>query len=1309
MTKKRQMSNTSKKTTKATPNTFEKFKKNVSAFLEKILEDAPVYIVPVEKKGCKLLRVSQKRISDKIRYRQYFENNDINLKGVKIAIVDDATKYTSMLQKYREFFEEKGAIVSTYSFVGQKLLKTAERHQYDPNAIIFKYLDESTYQEYIIQQSQFLSADENFFDIDHFVIRIKLSSDRYEKLLTALNAIGEIEFTNDVYTPHNIEKVSLFNFNLPSAENLFPPGVTNGSLQKIRFAYNRESDNLTIAPLSFPIWDIEKTNACTLFRMVPFFLPYEMNDNSENDGIYFNICYAFHVHLLKVFLSKFASFSELQSFDIETQNITAYVGSKKVESIVASLKEYLLERQSETAISIEREKIVIPQHKKEPFHSVKEIMDELRKEYEELVHNANDDLRDIRYFLSYEEIISRFQGRANLMKWIDILCDRGVLVARNHESHGKYYRACRSGEADYDHNEEKSCALLPLAINACGNEEKIEQGDFFRINSMYLNKILANLVYDYPKDDYDFHAFFTKPYLFGPLTYLKDQLDNEVDIPLYEAEKISKYCTYDERKKEFVAINLKSQKKFRTKFFGQDDAVSYMEIAAYLQFLKIVRERAGTDDFLNAMAICRDETVFYRHVYFNIKTAYDGIKQARYTHINSRKELFLRDSATNINSAKNKLKYRQDEVINSLKKHSPTEPIYDNTQERILNSFVPFSEDKFVKNTIPLLHCIANIEHMITNLMLFDVSSYDLKYLKQFVKAYKKQHEIVILNFDYYLEVIDNHNKYDWNINDNFEKCKAAVEKTVDELFLCLQQRFGFLQNPSDKNYIMAQRRENRIYATNKASRYIRKNQLNSIAIIYYDFTGYKNIENQKTINVIATVQQLINLRVKEIDALSIFGATGSDERGALIFDSFTTAIKFVDKLWKLILSGELNQISLRMGCAYRNIPVGLDPDELIADALHDAANCSVIETNPYKPNRLLFSKKTQEQLGSYISFIKSIQVESVKQGSSETYYEYGDCVDNEQEEISSSHTDDSVKIGIITVLSDEHTAMRAMITDGKTVSFPGKGAGHQFYIGHIKSFGDGDKHIVALAQTTGDNNNKAAIRAAKLIEHFPNLKLILMVGIAGGTPLISECFIENDQGTIEKHVRLGDIVVSSSIVQYDYKKQYFAESTLKGENLPPSAEMVQAQKTLDGNMSFGKYPWLNYISDANNLLADNFRRPDSSTDILYDFDGKIIAHPIDDKRNSENPYIFSGKIASSNTVLKNPQKRDKLKKEHDVFAVEMEASGIADATWEAGIGYYVVRGISDYCDSHKNNKWHKYASLVAAAYARALIEKLSS
>jgi nucleoside phosphorylase len=46
-----------------------------------------------------------------------------------------------------------------------------------------------------------------------------------------------------------------------------------------------------------------------------------------------------------------------------------------------------------------------------------------------------------------------------------------------------------------------------------------------------------------------------------------------------------------------------------------------------------------------------------------------------------------------------------------------------------------------------------------------------------------------------------------------------------------------------------------------------------------------------------------------------------------------------------------------------------------------------------------------------------------------------------------------------------------------------------------------------------------------------------------------------------------------------------------------------------------------------------------------------------------------------------------------------MEAAGLMN-----NIPCLIIRGICDYCDSHKNDEWHNYAALVAAAYARELL-----
>jgi hypothetical protein len=83
------------------------------------------------------------------------------------------------------------------------------------------------------------------------------------------------------------------------------------------------------------------------------------------------------------------------------------------------------------------------------------------------------------------------------------------------------------------------------------------------------------------------------------------------------------------------------------------------------------------------------------------------------------------------------------------------------------------------------------------------------------------------------------------------------------------------------------------------------------------------------------------------------------------------------------------------------------------------------------------------------------------------------------------------------------------------------------------------------------------------------------------------------------------------------------------------------------------------------------------------------------------------GTIAAANIVLADPAKRNLLRDNYGVKAVEMEGSGIADACWLANSGYLVIRGTCDYCNSIKNDDWHNYAALIAAAFTRTVIEFL--
>jgi nucleoside phosphorylase/CheY-like chemotaxis protein len=289
--------------------------------------------------------------------------------------------------------------------------------------------------------------------------------------------------------------------------------------------------------------------------------------------------------------------------------------------------------------------------------------------------------------------------------------------------------------------------------------------------------------------------------------------------------------------------------------------------------------------------------------------------------------------------------------------------------------------------------------------------------------------------------------------------------------------------------------------------------------------------------------------------------------------------------------------------------------------------------------------------------------------------------------------------IGLITALEKEYAAIRIVFDNWREYHIPGRGTGRRYGLVDLPARNGGKHLLVVLLADMG--NNAAASRAALLLEHFPNVEGIIMVGIAGGIP---------NPKKPDDHVRLGDIVVSDrmGVIQYDFDKETPTEVVPRYPPRPPSPSLLEAVRLLNADeMTTGRRPWLKYIAHASPQLR--IARPPSKTDVLarsappY----RRISHPRDPKRIADEPRIFVGPVASANKLLKNPLKRDALRDKYNAKAVEMEGSGIADATWNHEVGYLVVRGVSDYCDLNKGDAWQDYAAIAAAAYARALLESI--
>lgn len=273
------------------------------------------------------------------------------------------------------------------------------------------------------------------------------------------------------------------------------------------------------------------------------------------------------------------------------------------------------------------------------------------------------------------------------------------------------------------------------------------------------------------------------------------------------------------------------------------------------------------------------------------------------------------------------------------------------------------------------------------------------------------------------------------------------------------------------------------------------------------------------------------------------------------------------------------------------------------------------------------------------------------------------------------------------------------------------------------------DHNVYNLGSISGQNivivsqwkpgNTAAATVIAQMRMTFPSIRFGLLVGIGGGVPTMT------DTGMI----RLGDVVVSkptgihSGAVQYDHGKAEIGLLKRTGVLAPPPAVLLHAAQDLAAKRarSRGGDPVAQNIGRIDTSLSElrKFKFPGAESDYLYPPEyvhrekgvacDKCQCDPAqrtprdtDDGGGTESDIpaivIHRGTIASGERVIKDGILRDRLAIQDEVLCFEMEAAGAL-----ADFPCLVIRGISDYCDSHKNDQWHGYAAAAAAAYARQI------
>ncbi|RHZ73695.1 hypothetical protein CDV55_107262 [Aspergillus turcosus] len=312
-----------------------------------------------------------------------------------------------------------------------------------------------------------------------------------------------------------------------------------------------------------------------------------------------------------------------------------------------------------------------------------------------------------------------------------------------------------------------------------------------------------------------------------------------------------------------------------------------------------------------------------------------------------------------------------------------------------------------------------------------------------------------------------------------------------------------------------------------------------------------------------------------------------------------------------------------------------------------------------------------------------------------------------------SKYSNDEYKVGWICALPIELVAAKAMLDEehGDPQTPVGRHDHNTYMLGSI-----GNHKVVVACLPRDEYGSMSAAAVAKDMMHaFPQIRFGVLVGIGAGIP-----DYESDE---VRDIRLGDVVVGSDnehsgVVLYDFGKK-LPDGSFKAmyaldrppRSLRTALSRLEAERMLQGSQvsvfvdrMLEKYPA---------LRDSGWSRPDSSKDRLFNSDYSHVpgrtckkcdaSQEVDRddwERSSPKPVIHYGVIATGSELIKHAPSREEIRERHRAICLEMEAAGLMNH-----FPCLVIRGISDYADSHKNTLWRNYAAATAAAFAKELLE----
>ncbi|KAJ6436177.1 ribosomal protein s17 [Purpureocillium lavendulum] len=206
--------------------------------------------------------------------------------------------------------------------------------------------------------------------------------------------------------------------------------------------------------------------------------------------------------------------------------------------------------------------------------------------------------------------------------------------------------------------------------------------------------------------------------------------------------------------------------------------------------------------------------------------------------------------------------------------------------------------------------------------------------------------------------------------------------------------------------------------------------------------------------------------------------------------------------------------------------------------------------------------------------------------------------------------------------------------------------------------------------------------------------------------------------------IRLWDVVVSmpegpyGGVVQYDLVKDAVESFQLKGFLSPPPTRLRSAVELMRSDHLTAENKVEEFLLQMlqKGPRLSMYQRPSAGQDVLFytDYDHVEGRSSCENCANAKTiyrlprqfsgPEVHYGLIASGDRVMRSAAKRNATTANiGDILCFEMEAAGIATE-----FPCIVIRGISDYADSHKNDIWQHYAAAAAAASAKELLSYIA-